>query len=124
MNWFQLTFKSLNRSYYFRFLILGILLNSFFIYMFLNTPKPLGTTETIFTCAWCIFNAFMTPYAYFAWDSIEGFIWGDGVIITLTSRRRLLRLFICVGLAFLVAPIGLMILYFMNKKAIKQSKQK
>lgn len=73
--------------------------------------------------SWCLVT-FIYPYARFVYEFIAGFIFGDTVIITnikvmLVWKIVIAALLFC--LSMFIAPVGLVILFFYNKKQYQKA---
>lgn len=112
-------FMGISRKYYFRQLFFaGIFTAIFLWWMITKSPK-----FSLWWCPFYIITALIYPYSKFVYDTITDFLIGDNVIIYesgLFLIIKLVALTLCYGFAFLVAPIGLLMIYFMQKAQAEQ----
>lgn len=121
---FNLSFKGLTPSYYYRQLIFGFIIAALFISMaWSHETDTLKLTGSIISF---IFLALLYPYSIFVYESIVGFFVGEntfyfeGYLALLFFLIKFIAIIFCYGFSFIIAPIGLIALYFLNKKAQSQ----
>ncbi len=110
------TFGGLSMQYYIRNFLFGSLFTALLIYSFLQSNKPIeiGLIGVV------IVNTFLYPYSRFVYESIVSFILGDNVFFVNTIVIlfvKAMTMALCWGFAVMVAPIGLIYLYFYHSKA-------
>ncbi|MDA3054686.1 MULTISPECIES: hypothetical protein [unclassified Campylobacter] len=125
MGIWQKSFGGLDRAYYLRHLLFGILIAGVFIYMQVGmneriasrTGKPMELE--VLTCVAAGVLALLYPYARFVYESIMNFILGDNVFfvnIFIMLIWKLIVAFFLFCFSFVVAPIGLLYLYYYHTK--------
>lgn len=71
--------------------------------------------------------ALIYPYSRLAYDTVVGFVFGNNVLIFSAAPWlivKLVTLVLCYTFSYLMAPIGLVMLYYMNKDdVIKELKR-
>lgn len=109
-------FKGLTTEYYFRQLFFGALFAGFIIFMDMQ-----GEGEPKYGLyAMAVINTLLYPYSRFAYETIMNFLIGNNMfIIDITWIFIIWKIFImaiCFSLAIFIAPIGLLFIYFYQKK--------
>jgi len=110
------TFGGLNSRYYFRHFVFGLI---FPVLMYFastsgNHAFPLKLIPMFILCS------LLYPYARFVYESIVSFIMGDNVFFVNALIMLVVKLFtmmICWAMSPLIAPIGLLYLYFHHSRA-------
>jgi hypothetical protein len=108
---FQKTLGGLNSSYYFRQLFFGVIFSILMISMSSN-GRPL-------LWIWSIVCALLYPYSRFVYESIVSFLMGDNVFFVSAIPMlvvKLLTISICWSFSIVIAPIGLVYLYFHHSR--------
>lgn len=112
------TFGGLTPSYYFRNLFFGILIALFYSMMFTKQ------SSNISLYVYFVISTLLYPYSRFVYESIVSFIVGNNIFIVNAFFMMLCKaatMMMCWGLSVVIAPIGLIYLYFhhtKNEKAI------
>jgi hypothetical protein len=107
----------LSFRYYFRQLFFGFVIAVLSIFMQNQTGRPLP----VFVWVFFIINTFLYPYSRFVYERIIGFILGENVFYVNTIVMLVVKyitMSLCWGLALLIAPIGLVWLYFYHTREI------
>jgi predicted membrane protein len=111
------TFGGLSRAYYIRQMLFGLLFPAFFIFMFSQQSGP--SQLTTFMIVFLIVNTLLYPYSRFVYESIVGYIMGNNLFFTnvmLLFFAKAITMMICWTMAILIAPFGLLYLYFHHSK--------
>jgi hypothetical protein len=112
---FARTFGALNRKYYLsQFMIGGTLAAIFIIKMNSGTHSL-----PIFAIILIAINALLYPYARYVYESTINYLMGDTLFvfnIFFLMIAKLMTIAFCFGAAILIAPIGLIYLYFKTGK--------
>ncbi len=109
------TFGGLSKEYYIRQLIFSFIICSFVIYITLNSRNPSQIAAIFFL----VVNTFLYPYSRFVYESMVNFILGENVLysnIILTLFVKSTTMLLCWAFAVLIAPLGLIYLFFINRK--------
>ena len=94
-------FKGLTPQYYFRQLFFGALIFGLFIFLFTQTESQ-HHNNSYGLLIIGIINTILYPYSRFAYERVVGFIMRDNVFFVN---------------AIFIAPIGLLFIYFYQKKS-------
>jgi hypothetical protein len=112
---FARTFGALTRKYYLsQFMIGGTLAAIFIIKMNSGTHSL-----PIFAIILIAINALLYPYARYVYESTINYLMGDTLFvfnIFFLMIAKLMTIAFCFGAAILIAPIGLIYLYFKTGK--------
>ena len=109
-------FKGLTKEYYFRQLFFGLLMFLGMVYL-VTRSRPID--EQFGLIVYWIVSTFLYPYARFAYESIMDFFLGNNVFFTNAFIFMMVKIFImllCWGFAIFITPIGLLFIYFHQKK--------
>ncbi len=109
------TFGGLRKDYYFRHLFFGALMASVPIYLTLTGAPMRGA----YTITFAIVNALLYPYSRFVYESIVNFILGENTFFLNALIMLFFKLFtmmVCFMMATMIAPIGLLYLYFHHSR--------
>ena len=107
-------FKGLTREYFFRQLFFGVVVGSLFIYMSLQGENP--RYDLVITS---IISTLLYPYSRFTYETIMNFILGNNIFIhnaLIFMLWKALTMILCWFLAIFIAPVGLIFIYFHQKK--------
>lgn len=110
-------FKGLTKAYYFRQLFFGALIAAVFVWL-LYFNDHVSRDIRILLLAFIL--TVLYPYSRFAYESIVNFIMGDNILITNTVLFLGVKIFtmiVCWLCAVFIAPIGLLFIYFYQKKS-------
>lgn len=108
------TFGGLTRSYYFRHLFFGILIAIFYSMLFASRE-----TTHISVYGYFAVCTLLYPYSRYVYERVVSFIVGNNVFILNVFVMLFFKAFtmmMCWGLSVLIAPIGLVYLYFHHTK--------
>lgn len=111
---FQKTFGGLNASYYFRHLFFGAVI-SILICLAISKTSELPLLSIIMFTIY----ALIYPYSRFVYESIVNFIMGDNVFFVngiMFLVAKLFTMLFCYACAPIIAPIGLIYLYFYHSR--------
>ena len=115
---FRKTLGGLTREYYFRQFFFGLIIMVAFYYM--RTQGDISKLE-IKDILLMIVNTFLYPYARFIYESIMDFFlgnntfWTSGIILYFVMVFKIMMMFICWAAAIVIAPVGLLYLYYVNR---------
>lgn len=112
---FAMTFGGLTPSYYGRQLFFGSLFAAFFIYMKSRAPHGIDFA----TVALSVVSTLLYPYSRFVYESVIGFIMGHNVFYVnalLMLLVKFMTILICWLLAIVIAPVGLLYLYWYHSR--------
>lgn len=111
----QKTFGGLRPAYYWRHFVFAAAFAALLIYVAMNGKQPVDTGFYVFA----VVNTVLYPYARFVWESCVSFILGDNIFVVNAWLLLLTKLFtiaMCWCLATIIAPAGLIYLYFHHSK--------
>jgi hypothetical protein len=115
---FRKTLGGLTREYYFRQFFFGVILSVAFFYM--RTQGDFSKLE-IRDILIIIVNTFLYPYSRFIYESIMDFFlgnnvfWTSGIVLYFMMVFKIMMMFLCWAAATLIAPVGLLYLYYVNR---------
>lgn len=112
--WLSKTFGGLSPQYYFRQLVFGGLITAFFLYMQMQSKAGFEPKFILIL----VVNTALYPYARFVYESVIDFVLGKNVFIVNAFMLLITKAFtmlICWSLGMLIAPVGLLYLYFRNR---------
>lgn len=123
LNILKQSFGGLRKEYFFRNLVLGVLLG-IGLWMLIDalearstSPKPLA--DILAMKVFIVISALLYPYAKFLYDYAWELILGDRIYAYSINIFTIWFMFIarlmCWFFAWALAPIGLIILYFKNR---------
>jgi len=109
-------FKGLTKEYYFRQIFFGVLVAILYIFMILEVE---GSNLKYPIILMAIINTILYPYSRFAYETIMSFILGNtffihNILFFITWKA--FTIVMCWALALFIAPIGLIFIYFYQKK--------
>ena len=110
-------FKGLTIEYYLRQLFFGALFLGLFTWILLQ-----GDEIKYALLVFYVINTLLYPYSRFAYERIISFILGDTVLfsnIIVFTALKLITMVICWTFAIFIAPIGLLFIYFYQKRSNK-----
>lgn len=114
MSFIKKTFGGLSASYYLRQLFFGAIFTALFIALMYN-----GGDKRIFSYLIFIASTFLYPYSRFVYESVADFIFGDNVFFInelFLLAVKFITMLLSYGFAFIIAPLGLLYLYFYHTK--------
>ncbi|MCK3658974.1 hypothetical protein A4G18_09700 [Pasteurellaceae bacterium Pebbles2] len=112
------TFGGLSSSYYIRQFLFGLMLYAFYIFLAVTHLKSGEILAIIFFTI----NLFLYPYSRFVYESIVEYIMGNNVFYVSSLFMLSTKFFtmaFCYFFAILIAPLGLIYLYFYHSKQEK-----
>lgn len=123
------TVGGLSREYYWRHFLIALafivlpILAALYIYdmkelQFSYDPRMIFITVLV------VLMLLIYPYSRFVYDSLAGFIMGDSVYLInplLLFFWRFFVFIICMQFSFVLAPVGMIYLYFYHTKQERQS---
>lgn len=128
------SFKGLKPSYYWRHFVLGaiivpVIIIGLQIYVGFSNPEISTGTAVIGILSYiagALFLLILYPFSRFAYESIVEFVMGNNVIISnallfLTYKYISYAILLC--FSFVIAPIGMIILFFYNKHQFKLAQE-
>lgn len=113
---FQKTFGGLSVNYYVRQFCFALIFTGFFMY---KAPQKFWLL--------CLISQFLYPYSRFVYESIIEFIMGDnvwvlsGVLFWISLFVKFIMMYLCYGFAIIIAPLGLIYLYFYHSRQEKMA---
>ncbi len=122
MNFLSKMFGGLERSYYIREFLFGLIF-AIPLILLVNLYEDSLEIRAVMTIISIIFN-FLYPYSSFVFQSVVNYIMGDTVFFSdsLTFfMKKFANIGLCWGLSWILAPIGLIYLYFYHTKQEKES---
>ena len=110
------TFGGLTKEYYIRNFLFGLAI--FILYFFVMKNKQISFY------AFFIPTLFLYPYSRFVYESIANYIVGNNLFFV--EMRffiiiKIITIFLCFVFAIVIAPIGLLYLYFHHTKQEKKA---
>lgn len=111
---FRFTFGGLSREYYFRQLFFAALISAVYIAIGMNMTKFPPSMA-----AFAVVNAVIYPYSRFVYECIADFILGNNIIVSqalMLMTWKIGTMLMCWACAVLIAPMGLIYLYFYHRK--------
>jgi len=111
-------FKGLTPQYYFRQLFFGALIFGSMIFMLSHGNKSIGDHFGLLVIY--SINTLLYPYSRFAYESIMEFFIGGNLFFVnafLMLSVKFITMFLCWGFAIFIAPLGLLFIYFYQKKS-------
>lgn len=111
------SFGGLSRSYYIRNFLFGSIFLAFFYFLF-SHMRGMPTGAIVFFGTIALINSLLYPYSRFVYESTVNYVLGDNMFfvnaVTMLTAK-IITMLICWYLALLIAPIGLVYLYFRNR---------
>ncbi|MCW9718731.1 MULTISPECIES: hypothetical protein [unclassified Avibacterium] len=120
------TFGGLNKAYYFRHLFFGVVIFILLELLIFNAGKGIIDHKFILSTLMFLIFTLLYPYSRFVYESIVGYIFGENVFIVnaiLLLITKMVTMLICFMFSWIIAPIGLVFLYFYHTKQEKQTEQ-
>lgn len=108
----QKTLGGLSKQYYIRQFLFGLIFPAIFFFIFSQEGENGMPMNLIFLC---IVNSLLYPYSRFVYESVVDYILGDTVLFSSVfwmATMKYITMSLCWSVAILVAPIGLVYLYF------------
>jgi predicted membrane protein len=112
---FQKTFGGLSTPYYFRQLFFSLIIAAFLII----TGTQDGRSIPLRSLFFIMVSTLLYPYSRFVYESIAGFIIGNNVFFVnalVLLATKFITMLMCWTFALLVAPVGLLYLYFHHSR--------
>ncbi len=112
----QKTLGGLSKEYYIRQFLFGLIFPAIFYFAFSQSETA---NISIGLVATCVVNTLLYPYSRFVYESIVNYILGETVLfggILFVMLAKYITMAICWSAAVLIAPIGLVYLYFYHTK--------
>jgi len=111
------TFKGLTTTYYIRNFLFGLIFAGLFIF------AEIKATDTNYgLIIFFIINTLLYPYSRFTYETVINYILGDNIFFTnivLFVSFKIITMISCWMFAIFISPIGLIIIYFINKNQEK-----
>ena len=114
MSFIKKTFGGLSSSYYLRHLFFGAIFTTLYVMLFYSMGD-----KRVLTYIVLVGNTFLYPYSRFVYESVADFIFGDNVFFVnalFLLAVKFITMLLCYGFAFVIAPRGLLYLYFYHTK--------
>ena len=130
MTFWQKTFGGLPQGQYLRHFLFGLICYAFTVFMLGYVPyHNLGKTEMLIgSIAGGLVCLLLYPYSRFVYESVRDYFFGGTTTVyfgstAFAARYRMatdifLGMLLCYWFAFLIAPFGLIRLYFRNRKTV------
>ncbi|MGP5191849.1 hypothetical protein [Vreelandella alkaliphila] len=115
------TFGGLSVSYYFRQFSFGLAISA--LLYFVITQGQGAEQMQVAMWPFLILNTLLYPYARFSYEQVVGFVMGNNTFyipIIIMLPVKLFTIIMCWGWAILIAPFGLIYLYFYHRRARRQ----
>lgn len=112
---FKKTLGGLSPQYYFRQLFFALVLAAGYFYIQSSGDKPIALP--ILTLL--IINTALYPYSRFVYERVVGFVMGENIFIVnalFMMMAKLCTMLACWAGAILIAPVGLIYLYFHHSR--------
>lgn len=114
------TFGGLSRQYYIRQFVFGLIFPVLVVFALSHASNP----HPLAFGAYALFavNTLLYPYSRFVYESIVGYILGQNVFYVnafLMLFVKVMTMTLCWSLAMLIAPVGLLYLYFHHSRSAK-----
>ena len=109
------TFGGLNQKYYLRQLFFGLVMSAILLKV-LNLSTEIPPIAIIIAGL----NALLYPYSRFVWEGIVSFFLGDNIFFVpapVLMVGKLITMLICLKMAVVIAPIGLLWLYWHHSRS-------
>lgn len=125
----QKTLGGLSKQYYFRQLVFGLILFALVGFFLFGETSPDGGSNATFSFSSLIFliiSTLLYPYSRFVYETVVGFFMGDNVFFGSALSMMIAKfvsMIMCWVCAILIAPIGLLYLYFHHSKQEKVQEQ-
>lgn len=113
---FRMTFGGLSVQYYLRQLFFSFLILALMAWIAIRNPHPVQPSLIIFFAV-C---ALLYPYSRFVYEQVVGFVMGNNLFFAnafLVLFLKAITMVLCWMFAILIAPFGLLYLYFHHRKA-------
>jgi hypothetical protein len=110
------TFGGLSRQYYVRQFLFGLIFPALMVFALSqsSSPQPLAIGSYVFFAV----NTLLYPYSRFVYESVVGYILGQNVFYVNAFFMlfvKVMTMALCWSLAILIAPVGLIYLYFHHR---------
>jgi hypothetical protein len=119
LTFIQKIFGGLTKEYYFRQLFFGALFLICFYLFLSDIKKPFSAA--VITYGMLVVNTLLYPYSRFVYESIVSFVAGRDTIfvgnLILLFVTKVITMGMCWAAAIIIAPFGLIYLYFHNSKS-------
>lgn len=115
---FSKTFGGLSPAYYLRQLFFGSLILAAFVSISLKSE-----TTRYGVIAVAVDLTLLYPYSRFVYERVVGFVIGENVFFVNALFMLMVKTFtmvLCWGFAYVIAPVGLIYLYFHYSRQIAQ----
>jgi hypothetical protein len=116
MSFIGKTFGGLTASYLVRQYIFGIILGGLFIYL------DISKGVNILSILLAVVSTILYPYSRFVYESIVNFIFGNniivftGILMLVMLLVKLMTIMLCWFFSIIIAPVGLLFLYFYHSR--------
>lgn len=127
MNFFKqfyyFSLKGLSSAYYWECFIKGAIVPVILVAIYIYTGKASVSQILLYSLGWLVLLIFY-PFSRFVYDSLMNFLMGNTIFITnavllFTWRYLVYAILLCFSI--FIAPIGWIILFFINKSAYKKA---
>ena len=117
------TLGGLSKEYYARQFLFGLIFPAL-LYFVLSQGEKADSLIVASSISFWIISCFLYPYSRFVYENIVKYIIGNNMFITavpLMSGIKFFTMAMCWGFAFLIAPVGLLYLYYYHTKEEKKA---
>lgn len=114
-DFFKQTFGGLSTAYLVRQFFFGVLIFAFHLFILTQGESGHKVSSIIFFTI----NTLLYPYSRFVYERVIGFVMGENIFFVnalLMLITKIITMIMCWILATLIAPIGLLYIYFYHKK--------
>ena len=114
------SFGGLSAEYYFRHLFFAFFLCAPLAIFLLLAKHNANSTIPIEISILSLVNTFLYPYARYVYEAIYNFILGENIFllpIIISIPFKLIMMLACWSFSILIAPLGLIYLYFYHSKS-------
>ena len=118
MNGIKKALGGLTKEYYIRQFLFGLIF-PVLMYFMLSQSKQVTSLAMIGPMVFWAISSLLYPYSRFVYESIVEYIMGNNVFFTsipLMLFTKFFTMLLCWAFAILVAPIGLLYLYYYHSK--------
>lgn len=120
---YYFSLKGLSRSYYWESFIKGAIVPVILVAIYIYAGKSSLSQILQFSLGWLVLLIFY-PFSKFVYDTLMNFLMGNTIFITNVVLLFLWRYFVYAILlcfSIFIAPIGWIILFFLNKSEYKKA---
>ncbi|MDP8162523.1 hypothetical protein QJU89_04560 [Pasteurella skyensis] len=128
MGFLSKTFGGLSKSYYIRHFLFGLIFVALLIFTGYSSFERTGNlSHFIAISTFSVVLNILYPYSRFVYESVIDYILGDNFFIfngIIFLFAKFITMLLCWYFSFIIAPIGLLYLYFYHSKQEKLHQEK